>query len=78
MADNIFTRHPAEVGETYGQHLTTAGRFGARMFLGGAACLIHAVLPFVFVHTASRTMTALHRQMSRRTERADWERHPII
>lgn len=78
MADNPFTRHPREVGESYGQHLATAGRFGARMALGGIACMIHAVVPFLFVHTASRTMDALHRQMTSRADRANWERHPII
>jgi hypothetical protein len=78
MADNIFTRHPKEVGESYGAHLVTAGGFGLRMFLGGIACMIHAVLPFLFVDTASKTMCALHKRMTRRADKANWERHPII
>ncbi|MDP8993987.1 MAG: DUF6356 family protein [Pseudomonadota bacterium] len=78
MADNIFTRHPGEVGETYGEHFRSAGGFGLRMLAGGLACLVHAVFPFWFIHTGSRTMDALHRRMTRRRLAADLERHPII
>ena len=58
-----FTQHPAEVGETYFEHLGVAAGFGTRMILGGAACLVHAVFPFLFTTTGSRTITALHRRM---------------
>jgi len=51
---NVFTAHPASVGETYFQHLRFALRFGARMTAGGLAALVHAFLPFVFVTTAGR------------------------
>lgn len=62
----LFTAHPEAVGETYGGHLVTASGFGLRMVLGGLACLVHAVLPFAFVTTASRTIRALHDRMGRR------------
>ena len=78
MADNPFTRHPREVGESYGHHFTNASAFGLRMLAGGAAVLVHAVLPFLFVKTGSRTMDKLHRRMTGRAGKADWERHPII
>ena len=78
MEENIFTRHPKEVGESYGEHLRNAGGFGLRMVAGGIACMIHAVLPFLFVQTGSRTMAALHRRMNRRSVAADLERFPII
>lgn len=78
MADNPFTSHPKEVGETYGGHFVAASGFGLRMIAGGLACLIHAVLPFLFVNTGSRTMDALHRRLNRRAIEADLERHPII
>jgi hypothetical protein len=48
------------------------------MVLGGIAVMIHAVLPFLFVHTGSRTMDKLHRRLTGRAGKADWERHPII
>lgn len=78
MARNPFTQHPCEIGESYGGHFVNASAFGLRMLAGGLAVLIHAVLPFLFVNTGSRTMDKLHRRMTRRAAQADWERHPII
>ena len=78
MSANPFTNHPNEVGESYFQHLVHAGGFGLRMSVGALACLIHAVMPFLFVHTASRTMEKLYKQMHGRADAPNWERHPII
>lgn len=75
---NPFTRHPEEVGEKYGQHLRTAAGFGAVMVVGGLCVMVHAVLPFLFEQTGSRTMDKLHKRMKRRADRVNWERHPII
>ncbi len=55
-----FTRHPATVGETYGEHFASAGGFALRLFGAGAACLVHAVLPFLFVKTGSAAVKHLH------------------
>jgi Family of unknown function (DUF6356) len=57
---NIFTAHPASVGETYGQHFRFALTFGVRMTLGGLAAVAHAVFPFLFVTTASRALDRLN------------------
>jgi hypothetical protein len=78
MAGNPFTKHPDEVGESYFGHFASASGFALRMLAGGAAVLVHAVFPFLFVQTGSRTMDKLHRRMTGRTERVDWERYPII
>jgi hypothetical protein len=51
---NPFTAHPASVGETYVQHFGFALRFGAKMTAGGLAAIVHSLLPFCFVTTASR------------------------
>jgi hypothetical protein len=59
----LFSEHPASVGETYVEHLGHAASFGARMVVAGAACVVHAVLPFLFVETASRAVMALHERM---------------
>jgi hypothetical protein len=59
----LFTEHPATVGESYGEHLAHASRFGFRMILGGLACLVHGLLPFLFVRTGSATISALHTRM---------------
>jgi hypothetical protein len=75
---NLFSRHPREVGESYFGHLRTAAGFGAVMVWGGMCVMVHAVLPFLFENKGSRTMDKLHKRMTSRTERANWERHPII
>lgn len=58
-----FTEHPASVGETYVEHMGTAFGFGLQMLGAGLACLIHGVLPFLFVKTGSSTVTKLHDRM---------------
>ena len=78
MADNPFTQHPHEVGETYGEHFAQAGRSGLRLVGGGIACLVHAVFPFLFVHTASDTVRDMNRGIIKRVDAPNWERHPII
>ena len=64
-----FTEHPASVGETYSEHMGRAACFGLRMIAAGAACLVHAVLPFLFVRTGSATIVELNDRMvvNRRT-----------
>ena len=52
-----FTEHPASVGESYTEHLVRAVCFGTRMVLAGIACLLHGLLPFVFVRTGSQAIT---------------------
>jgi hypothetical protein len=58
-----FTEHPTSVGESYGEHLLRAVCFGVRMLFTGLACLVHGFLPFLFVHTGSRTITELNHRM---------------
>lgn len=58
-----FTSHPASVGETYAEHLVAASGFGLRMIIAGLACMLHGLLPFLFVKTGSRCVDALHKQM---------------
>lgn len=65
----LFTEHPASVGETYGEHLVMAGGFGIRMILGGIACLIHGLLPFLFVKTGSAQISELHDVMVKNRQR---------
>lgn len=63
MIAKLFTEHPRAIGETYGQHARTALSFGWRMTLGGLACMVHAVVPGIFVKTASRTVVQLDAEM---------------
>ena len=62
---NLFTAHPAFVGQTYGEHCRFAFGFGARMALGGIAAIVHALLPFLFVTTASRVLDELNARLKR-------------
>ena len=59
----LFTAHPQTVGESYGEHLLRASSFGLRMMLAGVACLLHGLLPFLFVRTGSRAISELNEQM---------------
>jgi hypothetical protein len=65
-----FTEHPASVGETYIEHLLRAWCFGGRMVLAGAACMLHAVLPFLFVRTGSQAIEELNARMLTTKRRA--------
>jgi hypothetical protein len=58
-----FTEHPASVGESYLEHLLRAVYFGIRMVFAGAACVVHGVLPFLFVRTGSRAIAELNDRM---------------
>ena len=64
----LFTEHPNSVGETYIEHLRSACRFGFSMLVGGAACLIHAALPFLCVRTGSDCVADLHFRMTARRD----------
>jgi hypothetical protein len=65
----LFTDHPASVGESYGEHLLAATSFALRMMLSGLACLVHALLPFLFERTASKCVAELHQRMVARQRR---------
>ena len=63
MLQTLFFDHPASVDETYAQHLAAASGFALRLMVAGLACLVHAVLPFLFVKTASAIVDELHDRM---------------
>ena len=59
----LFTEHPDAVGETYVEHMKVALSFAGPLAGAAAAALVHAVLPFLFVTTASATIKRLHARM---------------
>jgi len=63
---NPFTCHPRKHGMTYWYHLEYA--MVLAMLLAGLAFVtaVHAVLPFAFEYTTSRTIARLHRFLSSR------------
>ena len=58
-----LTKHLDEVDETYLQHLTRAVGFAVAMLVGSVACLVHALLPFLFVKTGSDCIRRLNKLM---------------
>ena len=72
----MFTEHPESVGETYGEHLVRAWWFGGRMVVAGLACMLHALLPFIFVHTGSEAIDDLHARMQATRRRAAGSQPP--
>ena len=63
MLHRLFTQHPKSVNETYLEHLGVASSFGGRLLTAGAACLVHGLLPFLFVKTGSNAIRGLHRDL---------------
>lgn len=63
MLKRLFIDHPRTVDESYGEHLRAASGFGFAMLFGGFACLIHAIVPGLFVHTGSNVIRGLHERM---------------
>ena len=66
----IFNRHPATVGETYGEHFMSAMGFSLSMIRGAVFCAIHAILPFLCQRRGSDAITRLHHRMV--TNRRRW------
>jgi hypothetical protein len=69
MDFRVLTAHPVSVGETYLEHLAFAARFGACMILGGLACLVHGLLPFLLTSAGSRRVRHLHGLLGRHPAR---------
>lgn len=53
---NPFLDYPRRAGETYLKHFAFAVSVGGVMLLGGVACLIHALAPWLFETTGSRAV----------------------
>lgn len=66
MLRQIFLEHPQSVGETYLAHQRQAFGFGLSMILAGLACMIHGLIPALFLHTGSDTIFRLHGRMAAR------------
>ena len=62
----LFNAHPSTVGETYFGHARFAFSFAGWLLLAGLAALIHAILPFMFETTSSKTITKLYNRMHNR------------
>ncbi|MFM7454793.1 MAG: DUF6356 family protein [Cyanobium sp.] len=66
----MFSEHPASVGESYFGHLLQASSFGLRMMFAGIACVLHGLLPFLFVTTGSEAVKGLNEELCARRAKA--------
>jgi hypothetical protein len=70
VLDSLLTRHPREIGESYAEHAGHAIYIGTRMIAAGLACLVHAMLPGLFVRTATRSVADIQDLMAFRSGRS--------
>ena len=59
------------LGESYVAHMGVALSFAVALLAAGLACLVHALLPFLFTSTARRTITTLHGIVTHRDRPAE-------
>ena len=64
VVDDLFLKHPREIGESYAAHMSTALTVGGQMIAAGVACVIHGVAPALFTKTASTTIFSLHARIT--------------
>ncbi len=61
-----FTDHLHDVNETYLQHMGHALSYAGRLAAAAFCALVHALLPFLFVKTASNLIREMYGEMSAR------------
>ena len=66
---NPFTDHPSKVDETYFEHMRCAFKFFYTLLGLSLAALVHAILPFLFEHTASSGVKDLNDCMQDRVKK---------
>ena len=62
----LFLDHPAQVDETYFQHMRFALTFAFWLSLAAGAALVHAVIPALCETTASRILKRLYAKIESR------------
>jgi len=60
------TRHLAEAGENYFEHMRFAVSVGLMLVAAGLGCIIHGLVPGLCTKTASRTVDELRRLFAER------------
>lgn len=69
MFTRLFLEHPRSIGESYLEHQRCALRFGLSLLVAGMACVVHALIPGLFVRTGSDAIARLNGQMIARRAR---------
>lgn len=60
---SYFTAHPASVGESYLEHMRMAFTFAIQLAIASFCCLVHGLLPFLFVKSGSARIRDLHARL---------------
>ncbi|QXT38421.1 DUF6356 family protein [Gymnodinialimonas ceratoperidinii] len=60
MIRRIFLDHPADVDESYFEHMAFAGTFSFKLFLAAGAAAVHALIPCMFEKTASKLIAEMY------------------
>ncbi|MFC0634108.1 DUF6356 family protein [Brevundimonas balnearis] len=68
--DDLFLRHPREVGEGYFEHLGTASTYGFRLMVAAGAAFAHALVPGVMKTAASDRVCAMADELRGRKQSA--------
>jgi hypothetical protein len=63
LREKLFLEHPRSLGESYWEHQRYALSFGTSMIVGGVACVVHAVVPALFVSTGSTMIRHLYHRL---------------
>lgn len=66
MIARLFLNHPAQVDETFFQHMVFALKFAGLLFLAAGAALVHALVPCLFEKTASQIIKTLYERTHNR------------
>ena len=64
--ENIFTKHPKSIKESYTQHLFFALKNGSELAFIGLILIIHGFLPFIFQHKARDNFEKISQQLLNR------------
>jgi len=70
MLDKLFFEHPRDIGESYGEHAGHAIDIGIKLVFAGIGCLVHALLPGLFIRSASNTVGYINELMAERETHA--------
>lgn len=65
-----FTAHPADVNETYFEHLRAASSFAGGLAICAFCCFVHALIPGLFTTSASARVERMHERMHNRGSQA--------
>ena len=66
----MFTAHPADVDETYFEHLRMASSFAGGLAVCTFCCFVHALVPGLFTTSASARVDRMHERMHNRGSHA--------